>query len=268
MEHTVIIVRRPADQVRPICSCAWQGTTCRNLADATAEGETHKEENMNCTDCNCGTSLHGADCDKSDAFEGDVVMTFGVFEVIDSPGTFRVRPIFDGWAPLPYRVEFSLQTFEDEAAAEAYCAKMNGEGQTVASLDPVDGMDVPELEARLAWLREHPYANGTEGEADWIVDRIDELKSMAAEREAEDVPNPVVMTALADDGGTIRFYRNGMVDAVDGATYSVSPGFESLEAFELWLHRQTRTDRPTKADIAAGYAPGEAQAVADRLARG
>jgi len=42
MEHDTMIVRRPNDRVRPICSCGWLGTTCRNLADAEAEAEHHK----------------------------------------------------------------------------------------------------------------------------------------------------------------------------------------------------------------------------------
>lgn len=44
MEHNVLIVRRPFGQVRPICSCGWLGTTCRNLADAKIEADAHIKE--------------------------------------------------------------------------------------------------------------------------------------------------------------------------------------------------------------------------------
>ena len=40
MEHKTQIIRRPLDQVRPICTCGWLGTTCRNLADAKLEDFT------------------------------------------------------------------------------------------------------------------------------------------------------------------------------------------------------------------------------------
>jgi len=43
-EHKVIIVRRPWDQVRPLCSCGWLGTTCRNAADAREEADAHVKE--------------------------------------------------------------------------------------------------------------------------------------------------------------------------------------------------------------------------------
>ena len=32
----------PLVEVRPICSCGWLGTTCRNLADAEIEAERHE----------------------------------------------------------------------------------------------------------------------------------------------------------------------------------------------------------------------------------
>ena len=40
-EHATLIVKRPFDQRRPICSCGWQGTTSRNLADAEEEADRH-----------------------------------------------------------------------------------------------------------------------------------------------------------------------------------------------------------------------------------
>jgi hypothetical protein len=45
--HATTIVRRPFDQVRPICSCGWLGTSCRNVADAEEEAKRHKTEEAN-----------------------------------------------------------------------------------------------------------------------------------------------------------------------------------------------------------------------------
>lgn len=57
--------------------------------------------------------------------------------------------------------------------------------------------------------------------------------------EGQLVPNPIVGTFPASDGGTIREYRNGMLDAVDGATYSVSPGFKAIADLEAWIEAST-----------------------------
>jgi hypothetical protein len=46
VEHATIIVKRPEDQVRPICTCGWQGTTCRNAADARIEADEHIAEGL------------------------------------------------------------------------------------------------------------------------------------------------------------------------------------------------------------------------------
>ena len=40
--HETTIVQRPFDQVRPICTCGWLGTTCRNVADAEIEAADHE----------------------------------------------------------------------------------------------------------------------------------------------------------------------------------------------------------------------------------
>ena len=40
--HETIIVSRPFDQVRPLCACGWQGTTCRSVADAELEADEHE----------------------------------------------------------------------------------------------------------------------------------------------------------------------------------------------------------------------------------
>ena len=47
--------------------------------------------------------------------------------------------------------------------------------------------------------------------------------------------NPVVSTLPLPDGGTARLYWNGMVDAIDGSFYSLSPGFNSLAELWEWL---------------------------------
>lgn len=52
---------------------------------------------------------------------------------------------------------------------------------------------------------------------------------------AQGAPNPVVATRPAPDGGTARLYANGMVDAVDGVEYSLSPGFDSFAALCDWV---------------------------------
>ena len=44
IEHEAIVVRRPHGQVRPICSCGWLGTTCKNLADAKLEALEHEAQ--------------------------------------------------------------------------------------------------------------------------------------------------------------------------------------------------------------------------------
>ena len=54
------------------------------------------------------------------------------------------------------------------------------------------------------------------------------------------VPNPVVATLDAADGGTIRIYRNGLVDAVDGQTYEMSPGFDNVAECEAWIVAELR----------------------------
>ena len=53
-------------------------------------------------------------------------------------------------------------------------------------------------------------------------------------------PNPVILTASLPDGGIVRFYHNGMVDAIDGSFYSLSPGFDSLAGLLTWLAEETR----------------------------
>lgn len=41
MKHETIIVSRPFDRVRPICTCGWQGATCGSVADAELEAAAH-----------------------------------------------------------------------------------------------------------------------------------------------------------------------------------------------------------------------------------
>ena len=53
-------------------------------------------------------------------------------------------------------------------------------------------------------------------------------------------PNPVLGTAPAPDGGTIRVYANGMLDAVDGSFYSVSPGFDGEDELLDWIEQGGR----------------------------
>lgn len=50
-------------------------------------------------------------------------------------------------------------------------------------------------------------------------------------------PNPVIREVpILDHGGCMaRKYKNGMWDAVDGLTFSISPGFDSLEELKTWL---------------------------------
>ena len=56
-------------------------------------------------------------------------------------------------------------------------------------------------------------------------------------------PNPVVAQIPAPDGGTVRIYWNGMVDAVDGEFYVISPGFSSIDECLRWLRDPaSRTD--------------------------
>jgi hypothetical protein len=55
--------------------------------------------------------------------------------------------------------------------------------------------------------------------------------------------NPIILTAAAPDGGTVRFYRDGMVDAVDGIVYSLSPGFASLAELLDWIEQETAARR-------------------------
>lgn len=57
--------------------------------------------------------------------------------------------------------------------------------------------------------------------------------------EGQLVPNPIVGTFPASDGGTIREYRNGMLDAIDGVAYSVSPGFKAIADLEAWIEAST-----------------------------
>jgi hypothetical protein len=58
---------------------------------------------------------------------------------------------------------------------------------------------------------------------------------------SDDKPkNPIVGTLPAPDGGTIRVYANGMVDAVDGSFYSISPGFDHLGEMIDWLEEGQR----------------------------
>jgi len=48
-------------------------------------------------------------------------------------------------------------------------------------------------------------------------------------------PNPLIATRPALDGGTARLYANGMVDAIDGRLYSLSPGFDSYADLNDWI---------------------------------
>lgn len=59
-----------------------------------------------------------------------------------------------------------------------------------------------------------------------------ELDSFAVEKRRE---NYVCATTKAADGGTVRLWSHGMVDAIDGDIYELSPGFDSLDEFEAWL---------------------------------
>jgi hypothetical protein len=49
MNHETIIVRRPFDQARPICTCGWQGTTCDSVADAELEASEHTNADYGAT---------------------------------------------------------------------------------------------------------------------------------------------------------------------------------------------------------------------------
>jgi hypothetical protein len=60
---------------------------------------------------------------------------------------------------------------------------------------------------------------------------------------ATDCPNPVIGTRPAIDGGTARLYRNGMVYAIDGDVYSLSPGFDSFDSLSRWIRIQGRRNR-------------------------
>ena len=67
-----------------------------------------------------------------------------------------------------------------------------------------------------------------------------------------ETPNPVVATCAASDGGTIRIYASGLVDGIDGRLYSISPGFDSVDAFEDWLREETeRSERDERVREAA-----------------
>lgn len=54
------------------------------------------------------------------------------------------------------------------------------------------------------------------------------------------VPNPIVATRYALDGGTARLYADGNVCAVDGEYYSISPGFDSFEELQAWIARKCK----------------------------
>jgi len=56
------------------------------------------------------------------------------------------------------------------------------------------------------------------------------------------VPNPIVAELDAADGGVIRIYRDGLVDARDGVTYKLSPGFNNVGECEEWIAEQIRED--------------------------
>ena len=57
-------------------------------------------------------------------------------------------------------------------------------------------------------------------------------------------PNPVVATRSVSDGGTARIRRDGMVDAVDGQVYSLSPGFPTYGDLAAWVRREHRRNNP------------------------
>lgn len=78
-----------------------------------------------------------------------------------------------------------------------------------------------------------------EGEETWLT-----LPRWIREMTDADAPNPIVREMRASDGGTIRVYQNGMVDAVDGEIYSLSPGFCSVEDCEAWIRKQIRHNCP------------------------
>ena len=87
-----------------------------------------------------------------------------------------------------------------------------------------------------------------------------------------EVPNPVMFTCPNVDGGTARVYWNGMVDAINGFLYDVSPGFQSLEELARWTREElTRHAAELRAELDAmrahPYASpcGEADSVSDRL---
>ncbi len=56
----------------------------------------------------------------------------------------------------------------------------------------------------------------------------------------DSAPNPVIATIPLPDQGTARIYWNGMVDAIDGSFYSVSPGFDSLADLWKWIQVEAR----------------------------
>ena len=47
-------------------------------------------------------------------------------------------------------------------------------------------------------------------------------------------PNPVVQTC-SYHGATIRVYKNGMIDAINGTGFELSPGFESMQELCQWI---------------------------------
>lgn len=99
-----------------------------------------------------------------------------------------------------------------------------------------------ELNALYEWLSQSAAGEDHDLYAlDTATQVLERIIGTRHDRSLPSVPNPVLATKTAIDGGTIRLYKSGMVDAVDGYAYVISPGFDTYEECERWI-RETLPD--------------------------